>query len=202
MITTIQSAQRYRQFQRHFPCRPKKVFFGLLLTLLTLGFSRPMEVLADPCVPLLDDGSLEDGTNWQSKNNDGFALISQQLARTGSYWAYLGGRNNIADRLATTVSLPDTDQAITLRFWWQLQSQESTGQGGDRLAVMIANANGIPVQSLAELSARDVTDNWRSRQLDLSHFANRTIQLQFLASTDHEHITDFFIDDIEILACD
>lgn len=202
MITTIQSRQRYRPSHRHLTFWQKKVFFGLLLTIFTLGFSRPMEVLADPCVPLLDDGSLEDGTNWQSKNNDGFALISQQLARTGNYGAYLGGRNNIADRLATTVFLPDTGQTITLRFWWQLQSQESTGLGNDRLAVMIANANGIPIQSLAELSGRDVTDNWRSRQLDLSHFANRTIQIQFLASTDHEHITDFFIDDIEILACD
>jgi hypothetical protein len=167
-----------------------------------MSFSQPIAATAEACVPLLVDGDLEDGTRWQSKNSDGFPLLSRQLVHSGAQGAYLGGRNNIVDRLSTMVALQPTDQTITLRFWWQLQSQERSSNGGDRLAVLVANKQGIPLQSLVELSERDVTNEWQSLSIDLTRFAGQQIQLQFLASTDSEQITDFFIDDIEIVACD
>ncbi len=180
----------------------KRYTFCAFLALFTLSFSQPMVVTADSCIPLLADGGLEDGSQWHAKNSDGFPLLSRQLVHGGEQGAYLGGRNNIVDRLSTTLYLPPTDQSITLRFWWQLQSQERSTNGGDRLSVIAANAQGIPLQSLTELRGRDAVSDWQSISIDITALAGQTIQLQLLASTDDDQITDFFIDDIEIFACD
>ena len=179
----------------------KRYFFWALLALFTVSFSQPIAATTEPCFPLLADGGLEDGREWQAKNSDGFPLLSRQLVHSGAQGAYLGGRNNVADRLSTTLHLPATGQTITLRFWWQLQSQESATTGGDQLSVLAANKQGLPLQSLVELRGRDVAHEWQSMSIDLTHFAGQNIQLQFLASTDAEQITDFFIDDVEIVAC-
>ncbi len=175
--------------------------FWAIFVLLTLNFSQPLVATADSCTPLLADGGLEDGSPWHTKNSDGFPLLSRQLVHSGEQGAYLGGRNNIVDRLSTTLSLPTTEQLITLRFWWQLQSQERSSSGGDRLSVIAANTQGMPLQSLAELRGRDAVSDWQLITVDITKLAGQTIQLQFLASTDDDQITDFFIDDIEIVAC-
>ncbi len=197
MTSTI-STQSSSLLQRRPLC--KRCLF-LLVTLLLCGMSVPQAAVAQSCAQLLADGSFEDGVEWQSKNNDGFPLLSSQLAHSGLRGAYLGGRNNITDRLSTQLSLPTDSQQITMNLWWQLQSQESATKRGDRLTVIIADTHGIPLQSLIELSGRNVTNDWRSLEFDLSRFAGQAIQLQFLASTDTEQITDFFLDDIEIIAC-
>jgi len=172
------------------------------LALFTLSLSQPMSVRADSCIPLLADGGLEDGTDWDAKNSDGFPLLSRQVVHSGAQAAYLGGRNNIVDRLSTSLSLPATAQTITLRFWWQLQSQERANNGNDHLAVVAANPQGFPLQTFVDLRGRDAVSEWQSISMDMTQFAGQTIQLQFLASTDTDQITDFFIDDIEIVACD
>jgi hypothetical protein len=171
-----------------------------LFALSTASFSLPTAAAAMSCRSLLTDGSLEDATQWQMRNSDGLSLLSKQVARTGAQGAYLGGRHNAADRLATTVQLPAGDTTVTLRFWWQLQSQETVA-GDDQLSVLVANQQGSPLQSMLELNGRNVAHEWQSVTLDLSHYAGRTIQLQFLSYTDGEQITDFFIDDIELLSC-
>ena len=179
-----------------------RLICGLLLALLIMvPLGRPTPVTADSCLSLLVDGGFEDGATWQIKNSDGVPLISQQLTHSGRRGAYLGGRNNSTDRLSTQLSLPATDQAITLRFWWQLQSQESHTRGADHLAVLVTDERGYSLQTLTELSGRDVTYEWQMRSFDLTPLAGQTVQLQFLASTDDTQITDFFIDDVEIIAC-
>ena len=174
----------------------------LIVAVVFSGLAQPQVAAAQSCSSLLTDGGFEDGAAWESKNNDGFPLLSSQLAHSGLRGAYLGGRNNITDRLATQLTLPITAQRITLNLWWQLQSQENVTKHGDRLTIIVADKQGIPLQSLMELSGRNVTQDWRSAEFDLTRFAGQAIQLQFLASTDTEQITDFFLDDVEIIACD
>lgn len=178
-----------------------KLFVIGLLALSTAGISRPIEATAAPCHSLLTNGSLEETTNWQVKNNDGLSLFSHQVVRTGNQGAYLGGRHNATDRLSTTLVLPTGDSTLTLRFWWQLQSQETT-TGNDQLLVLVSNQQANTHAELFALHGRDMTDQWQSVSIDLSDFAGQTLDLQFLSLTDAAQITDFFIDDIDLLACD
>jgi bacillopeptidase F (M6 metalloprotease family) len=56
------------------------------------------------------------------------------------------------------------------------------------------------VQTLLTLSGN--TSAWQQASADLSHLAGQTIQLQFLAQTDGTLVSDFFVDNVELTACD
>lgn len=185
-------------------CRPprrvwRSVVFWTLLATFTLGLNPSMTVNADSCVQLLTDHGLEDTTAWQTKSNDDFPLFSSLVTHTGENAAYLAGRNDAVDRLATLLELPAAS-TITLRFWWQLQSEEEQ-HFTDKLAILAHADQARAPQQLRELSSRNQSNQWQEVQLDLSAWAGETLQLQFLAQTDAELVTDFFIDDVTVVAC-
>ncbi len=187
---------------RSFPRRSVgvKLMLLALLALSTASFRHPVAAATAPCHSLLPNGGFEKQAGWQVHNSDGLALMSTRAARTGQYGAYLAGRHSVVDRLATVIDLPVTGTTLTLSFWWQLQSQEDT-TGYDRLTVRIADANGLPLQTLLTLRGRDATHEWQLHSNSLATWAGQTVQLQFLAYTDAQQMTDFLLDDVELLAC-
>jgi len=176
----------------------RRVFWGLL-TVFTLGFTQPTTANAEPCLNLLSDPGLEDITAWQTKSNDDFPLFSSLNPHTGESAAYLAGRNDAVDRLATTLELP-AGRTITLSFWWQLQSEEEQ-RFADKLAVLALPEQARTPQLLIELSSRQQSTQWQQAQFDLSAWAGEAVQLQFLAQSDSALVTDFFIDDVMVIAC-
>ncbi|MEZ4862331.1 MAG: choice-of-anchor J domain-containing protein [Caldilineaceae bacterium] len=191
--------QLYHEFVRM--AYPWKKILGLtFMAGIVVSMSLPTEANAGACTELLTDGGLESGAGWVAKSNNNHALFSDSLARTGHQAAYLAGTNNSADKLATLLKVPQGPDSVTVSFWWQIQSQDVKAQG-DALAVLVADGKGQIQQKLDELDNRDLADHWQQRTYDLSHFAGQSIQLQFLASTDADQATDFFIDDVEVLAC-
>lgn len=179
--------------------RWRRVVFWTLLATFALGLHPPMTVNADSCLHLLTDPSLEDGTTWQTKSNDDFPLFSSLITHTGEHAAYLAGRNAAVDRLATRLDLPAAS-TITLHFWWQLQSEEAQ-RFTDKLTILAHPDHARTPQQLYELSSRNQSNQWQEVQIDLSAWAGATLQLQFLAQTDAELVTDFFIDDVTVIAC-
>ncbi len=177
----------------------RKIVFWALLTCFTLGFNQPIAANADSCVDLLTDSGLEDSAIWQTKSNDDFSLFSSLLTHTGTHAAYLAGRNDAVDRLATELALPATN-VITLSFWWQLQSEEEQ-RFTDKLAILVVDNHGRVLQRLGELSGRDHSNQWQQDQIDLSAWAGQTVWLHFLAQSNSELVTDFFLDDIVVTAC-
>jgi hypothetical protein len=165
-----------------------------------LGIVSPAAVQAATCTNLVTDSSLEDGSAWTTKSKSSYSLLSDYLTHTGEQAAYLAGANQAYDMLATTVKLPAAQQSLDVTFWWQIQSQES-GKYYDNLTVLLVDPQGKTLQNLATLSSRDMSNQWQQRTLDISNFAGQTVQLQFVARTDAEAATDFFLDDIEIVAC-
>lgn len=165
-----------------------------------LGIGMPTSVQAASCTNLITDSSLEDGSTWQTKSKGNYALLSNSLTHSGKQAAYLAGANQAYDMLSTTVKLPAAQQAVTVSFWWQIQSQES-GKYADNLSVLLVDAQGKTLQTLASLSSRDMSNVWQQRSLTVGNLAGQTVQLQFIARTDAEAATDFFIDDVELVAC-
>lgn len=177
----------------------RRVVFWTLLATFTLGLNPPTTVNADSCIHLLTDHGLEDITAWQTKSNDDFPLFSSLVTHTGENAAYLAGRNDAVDRLATLLELPAAS-TITLHFWWQLQSEEAQ-RFTDKLTILAHPDQARAPQQVHELSSRNQSNQWQEAQLDLSAWAGETLQLQFLAQTDAELVTDFFIDDVTVVAC-
>ena len=181
------------------PRRWQRIMFWALLAAFSFGFMQPVAAQSAACANLLTDNGLEDLTIWQARSNDDFPLFSSLLTHSGTQAAYLAGRNNAVDRLATSLKLPPTS-TITLTFWWQLQSEEEL-RFTDQLAVVAVNERGHQLQRLGEFNGRNHSNQWQLYTVDLSKLAGETIGLQFLAQTNDELVTDFFIDDVVVTAC-
>lgn len=182
------------------PTRCPRVLLCAVIISALLSVGTHASVEAASCVNLVVDSGLENGANWVTKSSGNYPVLSSRLTHTGKQAAYLAGANNAQDLLATTVKLPADQQSITITFWWQIQSQES-GRYHDALTVVLGDAQGKALQPLASLSSRDMSNQWQQRTLSINNFAGQTVQLQFIARTDAEAATDFFVDDVEIVVC-
>ena len=179
----------------------------VLAALLTTAFSngesgavKSRAVYATACQNLLVNGSMEEVGGWIPQTNSNYSLFSNYQAYTGKQSAYLAGVDNAQDQLWQTVTLP-ADQKLTLTFWWLINTGELSS-GWDGMTVEVADANGVPLRTLFAVSDRSAGLVWQQATLDLSDFAGQTVQLQFNARTDGSLATDFFVDDVALMACD
>lgn len=175
----------------------------LLCTILmstALMAAKPQLAQAATCANLVVDSSLENGSGWITKSSGNYPVLSGRLTHSGKQAAYLAGADNAHDLLATVLKLPSGQPTLTLSFWWQIQSQESS-RFQDTLTIVLADSQGKALQTLDSLSSRDMSNQWQQHTFTLNKFAGQTVQVQFLAHTDGEAATDFFVDDVEVVAC-
>lgn len=178
---------------------PTLLLCAMLLS-APLAIGLPQLAQAATCTNLVTDSSLESGNGWLTKSSGNYPVLSGRLTHTGKQAAYLAGTDNAHDLLATTLKLPDGQTSITLSFWWQIQSQENS-RFQDTLTVILADGQGKALQTLDSLSSRNMSNQWQQRTFTLTQFAGQTVQIQFIARTDSEAATDFFVDDVEVIAC-
>jgi hypothetical protein len=171
-----------------------------LLALVALGVaSLGSLAVAQPsnCANLVGDSGFETGNGWQMTTSGSYALLGDFLARSGQA-AHLAGVNDANDQVSLNLTLPADKPNVTLSFWWQIQSEEESGEF-DGLSVLVS-ANGNQ-RSLLTFGSANAVDQWQQSTVDLSEFAGQAIQLQFAAQTDSSLVTDFFLDDVAVQAC-
>jgi bacillopeptidase F (M6 metalloprotease family) len=152
------------------------------------------------CQNLIVNGGMEETGGWTGQTNGNYSFFSNYQAYTGNQSAYLAGVDNAQDQLRQTVTLP-ANQTLTLTFGWLVNTGE-TSSGWDGMTVEVADANGVPLRVLFAVSDRSAGLVWQQATLDLSDFGGQTVQLQFNARTDGSLATDFFVDDVALMACD
>jgi len=165
-----------------------------------MGFSGSVEAQSSACTNLIADSSLETGAGWAMKTNGRYAMLSNIQAHTGSKSAYLAGANQAADLLSTKLVVPADGQSVVLDFWWKVNSENSKDTN-DQLTVQVANHSGKIQTTLLVLGSESASNNWQQSTLDMGDFGGQSIQLQFVAKTDEDLVTDFFIDDVALLVC-
>jgi len=155
---------------------------------------------AADCTELIQNGGFEDGdVGWQQTSAGGYDLINNFNPRTGSLGAYLAGYNKADDRLTQQVALPAG--TLTLSAWWSLDTTEAAG-AFDQMTVSLLGPDGV--SWLADLVTVDNTapvGAWDEIVIDLSSYAGQTVTLSFTATTDDTNPSDFYLDDISIVAC-
>jgi hypothetical protein len=171
-----------------------------LFLLLAPGLNNVAKAQAGSCTDLVTDSSLESGNDWIIKTNGGYTLLSNVQAHTGAHSAYLAGVDNANDLLGAKLVLPAKPQSVTLDFWWKVNSEDRSDVN-DKLSVIVADGGGKTRKVLFTLGSDRASNRWQQTTLDLSEFADQTIQVQFRAKTDDTLVTDFFIDDVEVNAC-
>lgn len=107
-------------------------------------------------------------------------------------------------QLWQNVALPATAQQLTLRFWVNVTSNETTSTVPyDTLVVTVRDASGgavlATVAALSNLDAGPLAA-YSAYQLDLTPLAGSTVRLHFDADTDVGLTTTFRVDDVSVLA--
>ncbi len=186
-------------------CQQRIPFAGLFLAGLTLLVSvvswDRLVLGAAPagCAELLVNGSFEEGgLGWQQTSAGGYNLISEFNPRTGSLGAYLAGINNADDRLSQQVTLPAG--ISTLYAWWSLATAETAG-AFDQMTVSLLRSDGSLLADLLTVDNTAPADVWDEIVVDLSPYAGQAVVLRFTGRTDSANITDFYLDDVSIVAC-
>ncbi len=180
------------------------------LALLAWGSTQAWggQKIAEPqsCSERITNGDFEGTGGWVEYSKAGASLISRFPPPSGSYhsgeWgAYLGDYNNAYDYIAQTVDIPFTATRVTLRYWWQIESDEDPASPGDFLTVTVKSGVGMSATVVDALASADASNEWREHTIDLSSYRGQRITLRFEVRTDEALPSAFFLDDVSVEAC-
>ncbi len=117
----------------------------------------------------------------------------------GAFKAWLGGYGvPHTDRLSQEVALPATVQAITLRFFLHISTEEQQLQPFDTLKVEVRRANG-QVTTLKTFSNLQAAAGFGLQTVDLTAFRGQSIRIQLVAQEDNGSMTSFVVDDFALV---
>ncbi|MFN5368767.1 MAG: trypsin-like serine protease [Roseiflexaceae bacterium] len=113
-------------------------------------------------------------------------------ARSGKYYAWLGGNNNEASLIQQSLTVPS--DAPYLRIYYMLASAEKCGMRYDTAQITI---NGTTVlNGDIELCNRNTVRAWKAFTVDLRGFATQTVTFDVRVSTDESIVSSLWLDDI------
>ena len=154
------------------------------------------------CTEVVKNGGFEIAlANWTQEGAPGLQLITNTNPRTGAYSAFLGGVPSSDHSIKQQITLP-AGQMITLRFWAYQDTLEHAPSTDDYLAVRLLNTGGT---QLAQVTRVDVDPDlplaYVLYSANLTAYAGKTVQLQFLVHNGQFDETWYFVDDVSVSAC-
>lgn len=160
-----------------------------------------------PCVQPVQNGDFETGSTYWTLG--GRTLISTLIPHSGSYSAWLGGYNNANDTLYQTITIPNAGPTgrpvinARLSYYWYMSTEEtSTSNDYDFLYVRIRNVYGSTLRQIQVVTNRSARGAWMFASFDVSEFIGQTVQIHFQSTTDGSFKSSFFIDDVNLYACE
>ncbi len=155
-------------------------------------------------VDLVNDGGFELGPTspyWSQYSRDGYQLIVQLAAKSGTYGAWLCGYNDAVDSLSQLVSVPPGTLQATVALSFSVYSGDSLTDKHDLLRLSITDEGHTELHSAeiaSNTSTREAWLEWESG--DLSQYGGQSIYLDFRCTTDSSDDTGFDLDDITFMA--
>jgi len=141
----------------------------------------------------VENGSMKDASVWkQVSSKEDKDLIEDGVAR-------LGGYDSARDKLSQKVRAAEGQELV---FRVRVTTAE-TSHPADRFFVVVRDEAGGELLAAGE-SATDAAaggtgePDWIWKTADLSPFAGRTVDVGFLAKTDGQRPTTFFVDDVAL----
>jgi hypothetical protein len=149
---------------------------------------------------VVNPGFESGATAWTQSSSAGAAIITNDAAnaRAGSWYAWLGGGNNVTDTLTQDIVVPSTQPR--LQFWYRITTTETVPGDWDIMSVTITSpSSGATLATVTSFSNQHATSGWlQSSTFDLSAFAGQTVRLRFAVTTDSSEFTSFRIDDVSV----
>jgi hypothetical protein len=148
---------------------------------------------------VISNGGFENGTSpWVESSKGGYELIDTTQPHSGSYSADLCGDNSCSDSIYQQVTVPSTASSAQLSYYWYLSTQETSSKAYDYLYVRIRSASGSTLTTVQTITNGSTADSWQSASytVNLSSYRGQTIQVAFVATTDSQEPSEFFVDDV------
>jgi murein DD-endopeptidase MepM/ murein hydrolase activator NlpD len=159
------------------------------------------------CAQLLQNNGFEAGeSGW---NVSGLEVIVNNsrvglpiFADSGSWLAWLGGRNNGRDSISQDFLLPSNLNTVNLRYRLAVTSEETT-HPFDSMSVRLRTTNGDLIADLETINdGYQPLNQWTTREISLPillSWTGQTVRLSFEAATDDTNRTSFFLDEISVI---
>jgi hypothetical protein len=154
------------------------------------------------CRELIQDGGFESGgLGWDQHGV--YEMVDPTWPHTGERGVWLGAGNNVSEWISQKVALPAGTSGITFQFWWSLMTEEQAGPPFDHMRAQLFQLDGTTlITTTVTLNDKSADDwQWNLSVADLSAYAGQTVELRFWAQTDATNPTNFFTDDVSMLAC-
>jgi uncharacterized protein YkwD len=140
----------------------------------------------------VENGAMKDDSVWkQETRKEGKNLISKGVARLGGYES---ARDELSQKVRVTKG-QEMDFRVRMRNTWGIEPE-------GRLLVVVRDETGkllasgeSPTGAAAGSTGKSA---WITMTADLSSFAGRDVNVGFLAKTDGQHPTAFFVDDVDL----
>ena len=147
-----------------------------------------------PSCPLIPNGNFEAGAvSWTQSATSGLAVITKNLpegyyAYSGTWLAWTGGLPSETSSIQQQVTVPSACPLLTFYHWVSSEDE----WGWDFAYVRVNGTNLLTVS----LCSENKTNGWVKKMIDLRAYANRSVSLQFLSTTDSSLNSSWFIDNV------
>ena len=128
-------------------------------------------------------------------------ITRDELPRSGSWSAWLGGYDDADDQLYQTITVPSWARSARLQFYLYVRSDDQNWPY-DFFRAEFQTASGSTLQQLSSAdNTWESTDWYKITQswADFSAHAGTQRRLWFQGTNDGSYSTDFFIDDVSFV---
>ncbi|WP_406010653.1 hydrolase [Streptomyces sp. NBC_00637] len=144
---------------------------------------------------VLGNSGFESGATTWSATSGVITNSSSESARTGSYYAWLGGNGTAGtETLSQSAAIPSGCSA-TLSLYLHIDTAETTSTAYDTLQIQVLNSSGTVLGTLASYSNLDAASGYTRRSFGLSGYAGQTVTLKFTSTEGSKLQTSFVVDD-------
>ena len=169
-----------------------------------LGFVMTISVFAEE---LIINGGFELGTTGTSTlgwNLAGPVVVSGPYFHTGTRYLIMGELANNTDVAYQDIAISSTASTVTLSYWYNIVSGDTSATPHDILTVTIRNTIGYPGGLLATVDSKSNVNRdagagsvyYHQNTYDLASYKGSTIRIYFQAVT--IGVTSFKIDDVSV----
>ncbi|MBE0700010.1 MAG: hypothetical protein IH586_24045, partial [Anaerolineaceae bacterium] len=160
------------------------------------------------CGEMLLNGGFEAGkTSWVEVGVD---IIDNRsypnlpiAPYAGDWLAWLGGRNNAADRLYQDFRVPSGLSSARLRYVTYMSSAETSGIY-DWMLVRLRTTSGTLIKELDGIDNAFVPKNqWVVREMvvpELTMYQGQNLRISFEGDTDGSSVSSFYVDEVSFQA--
>jgi uncharacterized protein YkwD len=156
-------------------------------------------------VQVVGNGGFESGTTpWTQSSAGGYQLIVTQRAHTGTHSAWLCGYSSCNDQISQTLTLPTTFNKLTLSYWYYSDSLSGTTSCTDYFYARVKTTDGSVITTPQQACNTSVTNGWVQQTYDLTSalasYTGQQVVLSFQGTTASAKQSDFFVDDVSLIA--